>query len=106
MSLDSTAVFAKRVEELKLGPVLNDMLLKGWDTMGAFAFSCSFAPGNSDDSVFIQEVVVPLLGDADHNLKLQLRRTFFESHTQAALGIQREPPHLISLRSPGGSPHQ
>jgi hypothetical protein len=89
MSLDSTAVFAKRVEELKLGPVLNDMLLKGWDTMGSFAFSCSFAPGNSDDSVFIQEVVVPLLGDADHNLKPQLRRLFFESYTQAALDVQR-----------------
>ena len=89
MSLDSTAVFAKRVEELKLGPVLNDMLLKGWDTMGSFAFSCSFAPGNSDDSVFIQEVVVPLLGDADHTLKPQLRRLFFESYTQAALDVQR-----------------
>ena len=59
------------------------MLVKGWDTMG------SFAPGNADDSVFIQVMVVPLLGDADHNLKLQLRRTFFESHTQAALDIQR-----------------
>ena len=40
MSLDSTAVFAKRVEELKLAPALNDMLLRGWDTMGSFAFSC------------------------------------------------------------------
>ena len=65
------------------------MLLKGWDTMGSFAFSCSFAPGNSDDSVFIQEVVVPLLGDADHTLKPQLRRLFFESYTQAALDVQR-----------------
>ena len=65
------------------------MLVKGWDTMGSFAFSCSFAPGNADDSVFIQEVVVPLLGDADHTLKPQLRRLFFESYTQAALDVQR-----------------
>ena len=55
MSLDSTTVFAKRVEELKLGLVLDDMLLQGWDTMGSFAYSCSFTPGSPDDSVFIQE---------------------------------------------------
>ena len=57
--------------------------------MGAFAFSCSFSPGSSDDRMFINEVVIPLLGDAGAILKPQLRRLFFEAYTLAALDVQR-----------------
>ena len=88
MSLDSTAVSAKRVEELKLGLFYNDTVSLGWDTMGAFAFSCAFSPGQSDDTSFINEVVVPLLKDATHMLKPQIRRLFFEAYTLAALDVQ------------------
>ena len=88
MSLDSTAVFAKRLTELKLGGLLNEFTEKGWDTMGSFAFSCSHSPGG-DETGFILDVVVPLLGDADHKLKPQLRRLFFEAYTLAALDVQR-----------------
>ena len=89
MSLDSVAVFAKRVQELKLGSFYNALVAAGFDTMGAFAFSCSFAPGQSDDTSFINEVVVPILGDPAHILKPQARRLFFEAYTLAALDVQR-----------------
>ena len=69
MSLDSTAVFARRLEELKLSAYLNVFTEKGWDSMGNFAFSCAHAPGSSDDSMFLNEVVVPILGDPAHLLK-------------------------------------
>ena len=57
--------------------------------MRAFAFSCSFAPGRADDSAFVNEVVIPLLGDPGHKLKPQLRRLSFEAYTQATLDVQR-----------------
>ena len=89
MALDSTAVFGKRVEELKLGEYLNKFTELGWDTMGAFAFSCAFAPGQSDDTSFLNEVVIPLVEDPAHRLKPQLRRLFNEAYTHAALDVAR-----------------
>ena len=89
MALDSEAVFAKRLSELKLEGFANDFYVKGWDTMGAFAFSCAYSPGSSDDSAFITEVVVPILGDTNHRLKPQLKRLFFEAYTMAAIDVQK-----------------
>ena len=89
MSLDSLAVFQRRLTELKLSPFTNSFTERGWDSMGAFAFSCAHAPGSSDDTSFINEVVVPILGDPAHVLKPQLRRLFFEAYTMAAIDVQR-----------------
>ena len=89
MALDSTAVFARRVQDLRLTEFLNSFAERGWDTMGAFAFSCAHFPGSSDDSMFSNEVIIPLLGDPGHVLKPQVRRFFFEAYTMAALDVQR-----------------
>jgi hypothetical protein len=99
-SLDSVAVFAKRVEELKLGPYLNEFTTLGWDSMGSFAFSCAFSPGQADDSSFLSEVVVPLLKDPAHVLKPQLRRLFFEAYTLAALDVQRRASPTDDMEKP------
>lgn len=89
MSLDSAAVFQRRLVELKLSHLTNQFTERGWDSMGAFAFSCAHAPGSSDDTSFINEVVIPILGDPGHVMKPQLRRLFFEAFTMAALDVQR-----------------
>ena len=89
MSLDSEAVFSKRLAELKLSPFANEFSLRGWTTMGAYAFSCAYTPGSNDYASFDNEVVIPLLGDHGHILKPQLRRLFFEAFTLAALDVQR-----------------
>ena len=99
-SLDSVAVFAKRLEELKLGAYFNEFTALGWDSMGSFAFSCAFSPGQADDSSFINEVVVPLLTDPAHVLKPQLRRLFFEAYTLAALDVQRRASPTEDMEKP------
>ena len=99
-SLDSVAVFAKRLEELKLGAYINEFTALGWDSMGSFAFSCAFSPGQADDSSFINEVVVPLLTDPAHVLKPQLRRLFFEAYTLAALDVQRRASPTEDMEKP------
>ena len=97
MALGSTAVFAKRVQELKLGSIYNDLVDQGWDTYRPFAFSCSSSPGQADDTSLINEVIVPILTDPAHKLKTQLRRLFYEAYTMTALDVQRRasPSHEV-----------
>ena len=63
------------------------MYALGWDTLGNFAFSCSYVPGSPDDASFISGVVVPILGD-DHTKAAALRRLFFEAYTIAAADLK------------------
>ena len=101
MSLDSTAVFAERVEELKLGLVLNDTFVKGWDAIGSSAFSCLFAPGNSDDNVSIREVNVPLWRNADHNFKTQLKWALLRVLHSGRSGRPAQSYPSLRLKGPG-----
>eukprot|EP00973_Karenia_brevis_P009244 1254472-Karenia_brevis.AAC.1 len=89
MALDSTAFFMKRVKELGLGEHWDALQLKGWTTMGLFGFSANYIPGGSDDSPFVEEVVVPILGTADHPQKAAFRRLFFDSYAMVAADAQR-----------------
>eukprot|EP00973_Karenia_brevis_P004062 558044-Karenia_brevis.AAC.1 len=88
MALESAAFFAKRVKELGLGEYQSVMADNGWSTMGTFAFSANYVPGGVDDSKFMEEVVVPVLGDQSHVLKAALRRLFFDSYAMVAADAQ------------------
>ena len=91
MALDSVAVFKARV--LKLG--MNEdhfkvMEAKGWNTLGGFAFSSSYAPGQPNDAPFIEGVAKPIFGVADHQLVPALRRLFYEAYAIAAHDMRRK----------------
>ena len=89
MAVESQAYFTKKLDSLGLIDLKDQMANNGWRTMGTFAFAANFTPGNADDSPFINEVVVPLLGDSDHPSKAALRRLFFDCYTAMAAEAQR-----------------
>jgi hypothetical protein len=77
---------------------------KGWETMANFAFSTSYAPGQADDSNFIEGVLVPILGDGASPQAAALRRLFFESYTMNVAEMRRklertdeDPPRRLPL---------
>ena len=84
MALDSKVVFSSRVTALGLADLLPGLIQNGWDSMGAFAFSSNYAPGQADDTKFIQDVVVKLTGEEDSVKKPALRRLHFESFSLVA----------------------
>ena len=85
MGIDSEAFFSARLAEAGFDEkMIGDMKAKGWTTYGDFAFSTSYHPGMVDDTPFIQEVVIPILGDAGHPMKTRLRRILAEATTLAA----------------------
>ncbi|CAE7304283.1 unnamed protein product [Symbiodinium sp. CCMP2592] len=63
---------------------------KGWGTFANFAFSTSFIPGQGEDSVFVRDVVVAVLGSSDHASAAALRRLHFESYTLTAAELKRQ----------------
>eukprot|EP00973_Karenia_brevis_P089141 12362043-Karenia_brevis.AAC.1 len=70
MALDSQAVFVNGLAALGLEQQYIDRVIeKGWKTLGAFAFASAYTPGQPDDTGFIRDVVVPVLGEADHAMK-------------------------------------
>eukprot|EP00973_Karenia_brevis_P057187 7955903-Karenia_brevis.AAC.1 len=74
----------RRVKELGLPEHSKALEAKGWNTMGMFAFSANYIPGGADDAPFIEEVVVPILGHAEHQHKAAFRRLFFDSYATVA----------------------
>ena len=111
MSLvDSSAVFESRARAIGLGDqVIHDMAVKGWGSHGTYAFAVATQPGG-DEQVFLDGVIVPLLGSPDHPDAAKLRRLFFESHTLTSAELRRKvdsteleaprklPPQEISQR--------
>ena len=90
-TLDSIAAFKERVWQLGLDGAWPNFELRGWTTMGAFAFASSPGAGGVEDSKFVEVVMKPLLGDeaATHPKQAQVRRLFFESFTIAAADLRR-----------------
>ena len=68
--LDSKALFAECLDALGLSELRDDLVAKGWGTHGTFAYASSYTPGAADDSKFVEDVVVPLLGSAEHPQKV------------------------------------
>ena len=91
MSLvDSTAVFEGRARTIGLSDaVITAMALRGWTTHATFAFSVATQPGG-DEQVFLDGVVIPILGAAEHIDAPKLRRLFFEAHTLPSADLRRK----------------
>ena len=73
---ESEAVFESKLKELGLEGKLADMKAKGWRTLATFAFSSSWAPGTGDDTSFLNQVVIPILGRQDHPDLPKLRKLY------------------------------
>ena len=84
MAIESTALFKKKISQFGLNDYQDKFEALGWNTMADFAFSANFHPGNADEQPFIQEVVIPILGEESHPKKAALRRLFFEAFTAIA----------------------
>ena len=89
MSLDSKAVFAKRLAQVGLGNHLQDFVNLGCATLGTFAFACGQNAGQLDETSFINDVVVPIFGDPAHPAKAALRRLHFEAYVVLAEEMKR-----------------
>mmetsp|Transcript_56011 Transcript_56011/g.91199 ORF Transcript_56011/g.91199 Transcript_56011/m.91199 type:complete len:408 (+) Transcript_56011:59-1282(+) len=91
MSLvDSTAVLEGRARTIGLSDaVMTAMALMGWTTHATFAFAVATQPGG-DEQVFIDGVVIPILGAAEHIDAPKLRRLFFEAHTLTSADLRRK----------------
>ncbi|CAE7029855.1 unnamed protein product [Symbiodinium sp. CCMP2592] len=89
--VDSEAVFEARCAKVGLSSATIAALKgKGWGTFANFAFSTSFIPGQGEDSVFVRDVVVAVLGSSDHASAAALRRLHFESYTLTAAELKRQ----------------
>ena len=61
--------------------VILEMENRGWSTIATFAFSSGYVPGSKEETLFIDQVLTPLLGGANHASAPLLRRLFFECFT-------------------------
>ena len=89
-AVNSSAVFQGRLKALGLEDLTPLFIDKGWSTYNEFAFSASYMPGNPDESVFVEKVIVPLLGDADSPRRAKIRFLFFESFTLSVEELKRK----------------
>jgi hypothetical protein len=90
--IESEAVFETRAKAMGLTQdVINAAKLKGWKTLGSFAFACAYTPGVGSDDAFKAEVLTPLLGDEQDPRRTQaagVRRLFFEAYTLVAADLR------------------
>eukprot|EP00435_Cladocopium_sp_Y103_P072170 s444_g39.t1 len=88
--VDSAALFKSRCQATGLSDAAIATLTgKGWGTLGTFAFCASNSPATMTDAVFIEKVVVPVLGDRDHVDASKLRRLHFEAYTTVSAELKR-----------------
>lgn len=87
--LDSAAEFKARLVTFKLDAFADRFREAGIETFGDMAFMSAYTPGTSDENMFCEDIVKPLLGDADHPMKGRLRRLFTEAYALAAADVQR-----------------
>ena len=88
MAMEAVALFKKKVSQCGLNDFQHQFEALGWTTMADFAFSANYQPGGPDETPFINEVVIPILGDENHTKKAALRRLFFEAFTAMAADAQ------------------
>ena len=104
-AIESKAVFAARALALGIdAQTLTAMEALGWTTLGSFAFSCSYVPGQADDAAFKVDVLTALFGNPVNRLAAPLRRLYFEAYTLSAHDMKNklertgeDPPRKIPL---------
>ena len=93
-SLDSVAVFKQRALQIGLKEsAIEELQKKGWETLASLAFSSGHIPGQGNDEVFVDKVIVPILGDANHVDAAKLRRLHFEAYTATANEMRHKLDH-------------
>ena len=91
MALDSAVVSTARREAIGIEQEhFVKFAEKGSNTLGDFGFSSSYTPGQSDDMAFIEKVITPIFGVADHPKTAALRRLFYDAFTCVATGIKNK----------------
>ena len=81
-TIDSKAFFDSRMAAIGLSDVeATAIRARGWTTLAEFAYSSAFTPGQQDDTKFIDDVVIPVLGAAQHGSVAKLRRLLYEAYT-------------------------
>lgn len=81
---ESSAFFDQRMTAIGLTDAeAAAVRAKGWTSLADYAFSSSYSPGQSDDKQFVDKVLIPVLGDADHPSGAKLRRLLFEAYTMS-----------------------
>ena len=85
----STAFFKDACTQNGLADLYDKMVGFGWSTLGRFAFSSAYVPGQIDESAFVKGVVVRL-GLTEDDMRISgLRRLFFEAYTTSASELRR-----------------
>lgn len=80
--IQSEAVFRARAVQLDVPvPIMDLFVIAGIKSMGAFAWSSSFQPGQTDETPFITMVETVLGRRATLGEIAALRRLYYESHT-------------------------
>ena len=88
--VDSEQVFFSRLKSLELEDFKNKFEENRWTTIAKFAYSCSYVPGSSDDTVFQTEIVMKILGDLSHEKIPVVRRLHFECYTLMASDLKHK----------------
>ena len=81
-ALDSAAVF--RARALGIGLTAADvdaMAARGWSSYSTFGHASSAIPGQTDDTAFTRDILVPIVGAADHVRAPMLRKLYYEAYT-------------------------
>lgn len=89
-SIESVAVFRQRCREIGMSiQLLADVTAAGYDTMGSFAYGCSFVPGASDESQLVAFARRVNNGaELNEEQMAKFRRMFFESFTMAQADLK------------------
>ena len=91
--IESEAVFKQRCLEIGMTPAhVAALTAASYQTMGRYAYSCSFVPGAADDTALITMITAVNGGAQNQGVVALFRRLFFESFTsvQADLKLKLE----------------
>ena len=89
MAEHSVPFFKNACMENGLAEIYDKMVRFGWTTLGKYAFSSGYVPGQLDDSAFIKGVVERCGLTADDLRVSGLRRLFFEAYTTSVSELRR-----------------
>ena len=88
---DSKPVFQSRAAEIGLSADdVQKLTAAGMTSMALFAFSCNYAPGNSDDKPFMDMIVRVLGADPSMQQTSCMRRLFAEAFSTVAAEIKNQ----------------
>ena len=91
-SVDSEAFFDGRMSSMGITAATSTAVRsRGWTSLASYAYGSGFIPGQSLDTVFVEEVLLVVVGPghATSPDSPRLRRLFFEAHTLALQDLRR-----------------